>query len=95
MKYIDFFEFPDAEVELALFNNLKRTVYDSFYPFQILTKHRFERIDFKPITILYGGNSSGKTTVLNVIAEKINSQRESNFNIFFKKHISRSLSCEI
>ena len=28
-------------------------------------------LDFEPVTILYGGNGSGKTTALNVIAEKL------------------------
>lgn len=80
MRYLDYFTFPDAEVEFDFFIKIKRTVYDSFYPFQILTKHRFERIDFEPITILYGGNGSGKTTALNIISEKIELQREAAFN---------------
>ena len=80
MPYLDYFTFPDAEVEFDFFIKIKRTVYDSFYPFQILTKHRFERIDFEPITILYGGNGSGKTTALNIISEKIELQREAVFN---------------
>lgn len=37
-------------------------------------------LDFEPITILYGGNGSGKSTVLNVIAEKLGLERDSLFN---------------
>ena len=37
-------------------------------------------LDFEPVTILYGGNGSGKTTALNVIAEKIGLKRESVYN---------------
>ena len=37
-------------------------------------------LDFEPVTILYGGNGSGKTTALNVIAEKLGLQRDSLYN---------------
>jgi predicted ATPase len=42
--------------------------------------HELSQIDFEPITILYGGNGSGKTTALNVIAERIGVRRESIYN---------------
>ncbi|MFA5636465.1 MAG: ATP-binding protein, partial [Anaerovoracaceae bacterium] len=63
--YLDVFTFPDSEREFGFFMGVKRTCYDSFYPFQILSGCGLERIDFEPITILYGGNGSGKTTALN------------------------------
>ena len=69
MIYLDWFTFPDEEVEFDFFMRQKRTCYDSFYPFQILSRHHFRRIDFAPVTILYGGNGTGKTTAINVIAE--------------------------
>lgn len=78
--YLRSITFPSAESEFDFFMEIKRTVYDSYYPFQILSKRHFERIDFEPITILYGGNGSGKTTALNVIAEKLQLQRDSLFN---------------
>lgn len=34
----------------------------------------------EPVTILYGGNGSGKTTALNVIAEKLNLKRDTLYN---------------
>jgi predicted ATPase len=37
-------------------------------------------LDFEPVTILYGGNGSGKTTALNVIAEKLGLKRETVYN---------------
>ena len=37
-------------------------------------------LDFEPVTILYGGNGSGKTTALNVIAETLGLKRESVYN---------------
>lgn len=80
MIYLNSFRFPDADREFDFFLEIKRTCYDSFYPFRILSKNNFAEIDFEPITILYGGNGSGKSTALNVIAEKINIQRDSIFN---------------
>lgn len=35
---------------------------------------------FEPVTILYGGNGSGKTTALNVIAEKLALDRDTLYN---------------
>ena len=37
-------------------------------------------LDFESVTILYGGNGSGKTTVLNVIAEKLGLERDTLYN---------------
>lgn len=37
-------------------------------------------LDFEPVTFLYGGNGSGKTTVLNCIAEKLRLNRDTRFN---------------
>ena len=45
MVYLEQFRFPDAEVEFDFFLRQKRTCYDTYYPFQILSKHRFEQID--------------------------------------------------
>ena len=50
MVYLEQFRFPDAEVEFDFFLRQKRTCYDTYYPFQILSKHRFEQIDFEPVT---------------------------------------------
>ena len=80
MIYLEYFTFPDSDREFDFFVNQKRTCYDSFYPFQILSRHHLQRIDFEPVTILYGGNGSGKTTVLNVIGEKLQLARDSVFN---------------
>lgn len=80
MVYVDYFTFPTDEMEFDFFLEIKRTCYDSFYPFKVLSQHGFERIDFEPITILYGGNGSGKSTALNVIAEKAQIKRDSVYN---------------
>lgn len=80
MVYLESFSFPDAERETSFIMGEKRTVYDSFYPFKILSSRGLEHIDFEPITVLYGGNGSGKTTVINVIAEKLGVRRDTPFN---------------
>lgn len=80
MIYLENFTFPDSDAEFSFITGIKRTCYDTFYPFQVLSAHQFERIDFEPITILYGGNGTGKSTALNVIAEKAELIRDSIFN---------------
>ncbi|MTI67433.1 MAG: ATP-binding cassette domain-containing protein [Firmicutes bacterium] len=80
MGYLIYFTFPNEDMEFEFFMKIKRKCYDSFYPFKILSGHGLERIDFEPITILYGGNGSGKSTALNVIAEKTGISRDSIYN---------------
>lgn len=80
MLYLEQFNFPDAEAEFDFFIRQKRTCYDTYYPFQILSKHRFEQMDFESVTILYGGNGTGKSTALNIIAQKLQLLREAPFN---------------
>ncbi|AVK51337.1 MULTISPECIES: AAA family ATPase [Clostridium] len=80
MVYLNYFTFPNEDMEFDFFMKVKRTCYDSFYPFKVLSQHGLKRIDFEPVTILYGGNGSGKSTALNVIAEKIGVSRDSIYN---------------
>lgn len=80
MIYLHTFSFPNEDMEFDFFMEIKRTCYDSFYPFKILSKNSLQTIDFEPVTILYGGNGSGKSTALNVIAEKTGLQRDSIYN---------------
>lgn len=80
MIYLKSFTFPDEDREFKFILSIKRKCYDSFYPFRILSKNDLRQIDFEPITILYGGNGSGKSTALNVIAEKLSITRESLYN---------------
>ena len=80
MIYLSHFEFTSREREYKFIFEQKRTCYDTYYPFQILSKHDLRMLDFEPITILYGGNGSGKTTALNVIAEKLELERDSLYN---------------
>ncbi|MDD3242632.1 MAG: AAA family ATPase [Eubacteriales bacterium] len=90
MIYLRALELPDAEQESGFFMSIKRKCYTSFYPFGVLGQKGLERLEFEPITILYGGNGSGKTTVLNVIAEKLGLERRAPFNhsSFFTDYIN-------
>lgn len=80
MVYLSHFSFPDVETEYSFRLGLQRTCYDTIYPFFILSKHKLAMLDFEPVTILYGGNGSGKTTALNVMAEKLELTRDTRYN---------------
>ena len=80
MIYLSSFTFPNDSEEASFICEILRTCYDSYYPFKVLSAHYFEKIDFEPVTILYGSNGSGKSTALNVIAEKANVARDSVYN---------------
>lgn len=90
MLYLSQFSFPDEDKEYSFILGQQRTCYDSYYPFKIISKNSLSVLDFEPITILYGGNGSGKTTVLNVIAEKLKLTRDTLFNRtnFFEDYIN-------
>ena len=91
MVYLSQFKFLDVELDYSFLMAERRTCYDSFYPFKILSKNQLRVLDFEPITILYGGNGSGKTTALNVIAETLQLTRDTLFNRtnFFKDYTDR------
>lgn len=80
MIYLKSFSYPSAEREYDFILGIKRTCYDSYYPFKILSRHELDRLEFDIVTILYGGNGSGKSTALNVIAEKLGLRRDSIYN---------------
>lgn len=80
MIYLQNFIFPTGEEESGFHFGIRRTCYDTLYPFYILSKHHLRRMDFETITILYGGNGTGKSTALNIIAEKTKLAREAVFN---------------
>ena len=80
MVYLDHFLFPTEDAEWGFRMSIKRTCYNTFYPFFLCSSIGLERLDFEPLTLLHGGNGSGKTTVLNVIAETLHLQRETPYN---------------
>ena len=78
--FLSAFYFPGEEAESAFLFGLKTTYDQSVYPYGVLPKAGLNEIIFRPVTILYGGNGSGKSTALNVIAEKLRLTRSSPYN---------------
>lgn len=78
--YLKEFTFPDGDMEFDFLMTIQRKCYETYYPFQILTRNDITRVELMPITIFYGSNGSGKTTALNVIAEKFQLLRDSSYN---------------
>lgn len=89
MIYIDSFKFATSTDEERFFAGQRRTCYDTYYPFQVFPKKEFAQIDFADITILYGGNGSGKSTALNLIANKIGAEHDTVYNRsnFFEEYL--------
>ncbi len=88
MQYLKSFTLPTDSDELEYLlvskpgrlTKLDMQCYANQYPFGIFPHKRLSKIEFEPITIFYGGNGSGKSTVLNVIAEKLQIERTAPFN---------------
>ena len=78
--FLSAFYFPGAEAESDFMFGLKTTYDQTAYPYGVLPKAGLNEIIFRPVTIIYGGNGSGKSTALNVIAEKLRLIRNSAYN---------------
>ena len=89
--FLSAFTFPGEEEESDFLFGLKTTYDQSVYPYGVLPKAGLNEIVFRPVTILYGGNGSGKSTALNVIAEKLRLVRNSAYNRsrFFQNYTDR------
>lgn len=72
MVYLKEFSLVSENTENIILINEKRTYFHNQYPFRIFPKKEFKDIKFSDVTILYGGNGSGKSTILNIIANKLN-----------------------
>ena len=89
MVYLYSFHFPSGIEEEKFFNvNSKtfktknyRTCYESKYPFGMFQYRGLpDTFEFNDITIFCGNNGSGKSTILNVIAETLRVNRNTQFN---------------
>ena len=107
MIYLSTFHFPSREEDEGFFFGFNpknmRNVYTTKYPFEMFRYRGLpEEFEFSDITIICGNNGSGKSTILNVIAEKLKLKRNALFNRsdFFEDYVGlcdytleRRLSC--
>lgn len=89
MVYLRSFTLPTLDVREQFINDIKMTCYHSVYPFDLFPLRELPELSFEPITIFYGGNGSGKSTILNVIAERIGIVHGTVFNrsSFFEDYV--------
>ena len=84
MVYLENFRFPSREKEYDYVTSMPNTYWnkshDIWYPFFVLSENQLYSLDFEPITILYGGNGSGKSTIINVISNALKIKRDSLYN---------------
>ena len=57
------------------------TYYSTYYPFGLFRERSLPVFRFNDITLFYGGNGSGKSTILNIMAEKLGLQRSTAYNL--------------
>lgn len=80
---------PEEVANLTFKDYRARAYHGSVYPFNILSQ-RIDYLTFERVTFFCGGNGSGKTTALNIIAEKLGMNRDSLFNSgrFFQDYLN-------
>ena len=92
MIYLMSFQMPTRENEENYFLEnfkVKRTCYTTYYPFQLFQYRELPEFFFSDITIFCGNNGSGKSSILNIIAEKLALERSTPFNRsdFFEDYV--------
>ncbi|MBR5320813.1 MAG: AAA family ATPase [Clostridia bacterium] len=81
MIYLSSFSMPTVQQEERFYSNCRITNITTVYPFEMFCKRGLpEAFEFGDITIFCGNNGSGKSTILNVIAEKLELDRTAPFN---------------
>ena len=91
MIYIEKIILPSLDSNQILVNE---TYHRSYYPFHVLSSRGLYEVEFSDITLITGGNGTGKNTLMNVIAQKLRLRRQTPFNRteLFDTYLSR---CEI
>lgn len=80
MQYLQSFQLLSREQEEDYFFADRSTLLTSKYPFNVFRYRELPIFEFAPVTIFCGGNGSGKSTILNVIAEKLQISRGAVYN---------------
>jgi len=85
MIYLQSFKMPTRDDEENFFISpgnmkVKMTCYTTKYPFDLFRYRELPEFYFSDITIFCGDNGSGKSSILNVIAEKLRLERNAPFN---------------
>ena len=86
MIYLESFELPGKDVQ----NDTVSDLHKRCYPYHVFDED-LPVLEMSNITIFYGGNGSGKTTILNLISEKLGLPRSTPFNRtpFFEKFVNQ------
>ena len=97
MIYLQSFQMPTRDDEENYFMyppdaKAMRTCYTTKYPFGLFRYRELPEFYFSDITIFCGNNGSGKSSILNVIAEKLELERNAPFNRsdFFEDYVNLS-----
>lgn len=95
MIYLSSFHLPSCREDEGFFSlgdvKIHQSYYLSEYPFVMFRERGLpDEFEFRDITIFCGDNGSGKSTILNVIAEALNVKRNSPFNqsAFFEDYVN-------
>jgi predicted ATPase len=76
MIYLTYITFPSGKKETEYILKCG----GSSYPYHVISSFGLKQMNFEPITILYGNNGSGKSTMLNLIADITKINRDSLYN---------------
>lgn len=98
MIYLQQLQLPSLESDHT-YNSFLNSTHKSAYPFHVLSFRGLFEVDFSDVTIITGSNGTGKSTLLNVIAQKLHLRRPTPFNdtSYFEEylrlcHITKSLT---
>ena len=95
MIYIEKLDLPTLEVFRSdcTDNYYLNSTHKSAYPFHVLSYRGLFEVSFGDITIITGGNGTGKSTLLNVIAQLLNLRRPTPFNKteYFDEYLSKCI----
>ncbi len=90
MKYLTNFYLQSDDMELDYFRSFTRTCFTNCYPYRFFPNMKgLTELSFDDITILCGSNGAGKSTLLNIIAEKLELKRDTEYNktYFFNPYV--------